>query len=485
MGQQPFVSHQHALPYSPVATILCLDDEPRSNAAVATLLEELGHTPVTVGSVPAAFQELETGRIDLLITDHAMPGVSGLDFLRLLREDRYDIPVILLTAYATVEQAVGAIKLGAVNYLAKPITSSALQTAVTQALEIQALRRQVDALRAEVAGPTGSRPLLGTSAPFRKVLRTVAAVAPSRASVLITGESGTGKELIARAIHDQSDRSDRPFISVNCAAIPEGLIESALFGHEKGAFTGAIRQTAGAFERADRGTLLLDEIAEMRLDLQAKLLRVLQEMAFERVGGTRTLQVDVRVLATTNRPLSAEVEAGRFRQDLFYRINTITLPVPPLRDRPDDIPALALHFMLRASTGLTNPPQQIDPEAITYLQSRRWRGNIRQLQHAVERAVLLATGPVLTKELFAPDSESDPDSIDPRRVARIGPRLIVETFDLAEAEAQLIERALTATNGNRSAAARLLGIHVRTLRRKLNDPPEDDASESPDSPDQP
>ena len=451
-----------------MATILCLDDEPRANAVLAAFLQELGHTPVTVSTVLSAFQQLETGRMDLLITDHAMPGVTGLELLRMVREDRYDIPVILLTAYASIEQAVGAIKLGAVNYLAKPLSMPALEAAVNQALEIQSLRRQVDALRAEVASPGSARPIIGTSSAIRKVLRTAASVAPSRASVLLTGESGTGKELIARTIHEQSDRSTKPFISINCAAIPEGLIESALFGHEKGAFTGAVRQTAGAFERADGGTLLLDEISEMRLDLQVKLLRVLQEMAFERVGGSRTLQVDVRIIATTNRDLDAEVAAGRFRQDLYYRLNTITLPVPPLRERPDDIPALALHFMLRASTGLPHAPERIAPDALAYLQSRPWPGNIRELQHAMERAVLLSTGPELTRDLFAPDG----DRADRPLAQLTTSRVVLDSFDLASAEEQLIERALAVSNGNRSAAARLLGIHVRTLRRKLNDPPE-------------
>ena len=460
-----------------MATILCLDDEPRSNAVLASFIEELGHTPIVVGTVPLAFKQLETGLIDLLITDHSMPGITGLDLLRMMREDRYDIPVIILTAFASVEQAVGAIKLGAVNYLAKPLTMAALDAAVAQALELQSLRRQVDALRAEVATAGGPRPLIGTSSALRKVLRTVSAVASSRASVLITGESGTGKELIARAIHEQSDRRTQPFVSINCAAIPEGLIESALFGHEKGAFTGAMRQMAGAFERADGGTLLLDEIAEMRLDLQARLLRVLQEMSFERVGGSHTLFVDVRVLATTNRRLEEEVEANRFRQDLLYRLNTITLHVPPLRKRPDDIPALALHFMLRASTGLPIAPERIAPDALSYLQTRSWPGNVRELQHAVERAVLLSTGPVLTADLFVADADVEPDSANPRRVALSGPRIFLESFDLAQAEARLIERALDMTNGNRSSAARLLGINVRTLRRKLND----SADESEDS----
>jgi DNA-binding NtrC family response regulator len=456
-----------------VAVILCLDDDPRANAILATFLEEMGHSALPVGSVPAVLAALESEPVDLLITDYAMPGMTGLDVLRLLREERYDIPVIVLTAYASVEQAVGAIKLGAVNYLAKPVSYNALEAAVHQALELQSLKREVHALRAEVAKPGATRPIVGTSSSIRRLLRTATAVAPSRASVLITGESGTGKELVARTIHDSSDRHTGPYVRINCAAIPEGLIESALFGHEKGAFTGAIRQTDGAFERANGGTLLLDEISEMRLDLQAKLLRVLQEMEFERVGGTRTIQVDVRVVATTNRELPAEIAAGRFRQDLYYRLNTVTLHVPPLRERPDDIPPLAMHFLLRSASSMNKTVEGFTRDALHQLQARPWLGNVRELQHTVERAVILVTGPMITSDLL--DPTATPSQSLPAQRDTISPVVYFDSYELAAAESLLIERALLAANGNRSTAARLLGIHVRTLRRKLNEPARDES----------
>jgi DNA-binding NtrC family response regulator len=274
------------------------------------------------------------------------------------------VPLIMLTGYASIEHAVAAIKAGAIDYITKPIRPEQLKLAVDQALEFVRLRRENEALRREVMEFRNERQILGESAAIRRILQTVAMAAPTRATVLLQGESGTGKELFARAIHDQSDRRDRPFIKLNCAALPEGLVESALFGHERGAFTGAIRRVEGAFERAHRGTLLLDEISEMRLDLQAKLLRVLQEQEFERVGGTQPIRVDVRIIATTNRDLAAEAAAGTFRQDLYYRLSVIPVQIPPLRDRPEDIPVLAYRFAMRTAGEIGKKFEGITPEAI-------------------------------------------------------------------------------------------------------------------------
>jgi DNA-binding NtrC family response regulator len=455
-----------------MARILCLDDETRSNAVLAAYLEELGHDPVLVSTVGAALQQVSTEDFDLVITDFAMPGMTGIEVLKLLRERQFDIPVIILTAYANVEDAVGAIKLGAVNYLSKPLNIAALETAVTHAVELQQLRREVSRLRAKLTPDEPATPILGSSDAIRQVMRTISAVAPAKAAVLIQGESGTGKELVARAVHEQSDRRHMPFVRLNCAAIPEGLIEAALFGHEKGAFTGAVRQAAGAFERANGGTLLLDEISEMRLDLQAKLLRVLQEFEFERVGGSRTLRVDVRVIATTNRDLAADAREGRFRQDLFYRLNVVSITVPPLRTRPEDIPVLAMQFLLRSARDMNKRIDGIDRRALELLLAHRWPGNVRELEHAMERAVILAQDPLLGIDLFRDlrtDVAIEAPALRTKSTPSWAPDIVLSSFDLAEAEQRCIDGALAATNGNRTAAARLLGIHVRTLRRKLNE----------------
>jgi DNA-binding NtrC family response regulator len=313
---------------------------------------------------------------------------------------------------------------------------------------------------------------------MRHALQSVATAAPTRATVLLLGESGTGKELFARAIHDMSDRHDKPFIKLNCAALPEGLIESALFGHEKGAFTGAIKRVEGAFERANRGTLLLDEISEMRLDLQAKLLRVLQEQEFERVGGSSTIRVDVRVIATSNRDLAADATAGRFRQDLYFRLSVIPLRIPSLRERLEDIPMLAYRFAMRAARDVGKEITTIEPEAIQLLQRYPWPGNVRELEHAVERAVILSAGPVLGVRSFegqrlgpvanvpgGPVGQSAAAAADNREGG-----IVLHTLDVGEAEAVLIQHALAKSGNNRTRAAVLLGISVRTLRNKLNGP---------------
>jgi DNA-binding NtrC family response regulator len=354
------------------------------------------------------------------------------------------------------------------------------------------------------------RQIIGESGVMRRLLQAVSTAAPTRATVLLQGESGTGKELVARALHDQSDRRDRPFIKLNCAALPEGLVESALFGHEKGAFTGAIKRVAGAFERAHGGTLLLDEISEMRLDLQAKLLRVLQEQEFERVGGTTPIHVDVRIIATTNRALATEAEAGRFRHDLYFRLSVIPIEIPPLRERGEDVPLLAYRFALHTAHETGKEFTGISPEALALLQRHDWPGNVRELQHAVERAVILSTGPVLLPNHFEAQrfGLSQPWGGSLTRGSALGtadmsllPRgngesitkhasshreaLVLSSLNLEEAEERIIARALQITKGNRTRAAELLGLSVRTLRNKLNaSTPSPAASDSP-SPESP
>lgn len=461
-----------------MATILHVDDEPSIGLILQATLERAGHRAMGVGSVPEALQVLAREQIDLIVSDYRMPGLTGLEFLSLLQREEYDIPLIMLTGHASIEHAVASMKAGAIDYITKPIRPEHLLLAVDQALEFVRLRRENETLRREVMEFRNERQVIGESVAVRRIMQTVGMVAPARATVLLQGESGTGKELLARAIHDQSDRRDRPFIKLNCAALPEGLIESSLFGHEKGAFTGAVRRVEGAFERAHRGTLLLDEISEMRLDLQSKLLRVLQEQEFERVGGTTPIRVDVRIIATTNRDLAAEAAAGHFRQDLYFRLSVIPIVVPPLRERKEDIPSLAYRFGMRAAAEVGREFHGISPEAIELLQSHDWPGNIRELQHAVERAVILSQDTMLGAASFdsqrfgltpsfgvhlgAPAFEPGPDSA--------GPAIVLRTLNVADAEKVLIQHALEATDNNRTRAAELLGISVRTLRNKLNSP---------------
>jgi len=474
-----------------MATILYVDDEPAIGLILEDTLERAGHSAVGAHNVPEALQALAKGNIDLIISDYRMPGLTGLEFLELLQQEDYDVPLIMLTGHATIEHAVAAIKAGAVDYITKPVRPEQLELSVAQALEVVRLRRENDALRREVMEFRNERAIIGESIQIRRLLQAVSTAAPTRATVLLEGESGTGKELFARAIHDASDRRDRAFIKLNCAALPEGLVESALFGHERGAFTGAIRRVEGAFERAHRGTLLLDEVSEMRLDLQAKLLRVLQEQEFERVGGSSPIKVDVRIIATTNRNLAAYAAQGHFRQDLFFRLSVLPIALPPLRDRPGDIPLLAHRFALRTASELKKDIRGLAPETVEMLQRYDWPGNVRELQHAVERAVILSTDPILSptafdRQRFGPNARGmSPASSgiastrlqDAASLGTLPPHsLLLTSLDVGEAESRLIERALQVSGGNRTRAAELLGISVRTLRNKLNGPARDGAA---------
>ena len=468
-----------------MATILYVDDDPTIGLLLEDTLLRAGHRAVGARSVPQALQALSYGDIELIISDFKMPGMTGLELLAHLRDEAYDIPLIMVTGYASIEHAVHAIKAGAADYITKPVRPEQLEHAVTKALQVARLRKENNVLRHEVMALRNERQIIGESAVMRRLLQIIATAAPTRATVLLQGESGTGKELVARAIHDQSERAEGPFIKLNCAALPEGLVESALFGHERGAFTGAIKRVAGAFERAHGGTLLLDEISEMRLDLQAKLLRVLQEQEFERVGGTSPIKVDVRIIATTNRDLAAEAEAGRFRRDLFFRLSVIPIEIPPLRERGDDVPLLAYRFAAHSANETKKELAGISPDALALLQRHDWPGNVRELQHAIERAVILASGPMLLPVhvdgqrfgLAQPVSAARDAILRPSDLAANGfgstdyERVVLNSFDLGAAESQLIARALEVTEGNRTRAAELLGLSVRTLRNKLNAQP--------------
>ncbi|MGI8507763.1 MAG: sigma-54-dependent transcriptional regulator [Gemmatimonadaceae bacterium] len=484
-----------------MATILYVDDEPSVGLILEDTLKRAGHDPVGARNVPEALQALARGNVDLIISDYRMPGLTGLEFLALIRREGYEVPLIMLTGYASIEHAVSSIKAGAVDYITKPVRPQQLEMAVDQALQLVRLRRENETLRREVMEFRNERQIVGDGVAIRRVMQTVTTAAPTRATVLLQGESGTGKELFARAIHDQSDRRERPFIQLNCAALPEGLVESALFGHEKGAFTGAIKRVEGAFERAHRGTLLLDEISEMRLDLQAKLLRVLQEQEFERVGGTASIRVDVRIVATTNRDLAAEAARGAFRQDLYYRLSTIPIAIPPLRDRREDIPALAYRFALRTAAEMGKEIKSIDPEALEVLQKYDWPGNVRELQHVVERAVILSTGTVVPPHAFegfrfglahsmggpvsaaqratmaaASSQRAAGDAMTVTAANDDGVLVKLTSLNVGDAERKMIIKALELSANNRTRAAELLGISVRTLRNKLNGPTADEAS---------
>ncbi|MGE0552356.1 MAG: sigma-54-dependent transcriptional regulator [Gemmatimonadales bacterium] len=468
-----------------MATILCVDDEPSVGVVLEAALTKLGHTPILATSVDGAMQAVARQQFDLIVSDYRMPDATGLDLLAALEKEGYQVPVIIMTGYSSVEHAVVSLRSGAIDYLTKPVRQETLRIAVNQALEVIRLRKENEVFRQEISTLRGKRQILGESAALRRVLETVAAVSATRATVLLQGESGTGKELVARAIHEQSPRRDRPFVTINCAAMPEGLVESALFGHEKGAFTGATARSQGAFERAHGGTLLLDEISEMRLDLQAKLLRVIQEQEFERVGGQQPIRVDVRLVATTNRDLKAEAEAGRFRQDLYYRLNVVPIAMPSLRERREDVPLLVHHFVAKAAQQLGVDAVGISPEAIAALQARPWPGNIRELANAVERAVILSRGRTLGPADFvedgfraapaAPAATAAAPQLGAASATDAGasapiPAAEAEIFDLDRLEGMAIERALAATGGNRTRAAKLLGISERTLRNKLNVP---------------
>ena len=463
-----------------MATILYVDDEPAVGLILEDTLERAGHRAVGARNVPEALQILGRDSVDLIISDYRMPGITGLEFIDMLQREGHDVPLLMLTGYASIEHAVSAIKAGAIDYITKPVQPEQIELAVAQALQVVKLKLENSQLRREVMEFRNERQIIGDSPAIRTLMQTVAMAAPTRATVLLQGESGTGKELFARAIHDQSERHAEPFIKLNCAALPEGLIESALFGHERGAFTGAVRRVEGAFERAHRGTLLLDEISEMRLDLQAKLLRVLQEQEFERVGGTTAIRVDVRIIATTNRDLAAAVARGEFRQDLYYRLSVMPIVIAPLRDRLEDIPSLAWRFAMRTAAEMGKEVHGISTDAIALLQRHSWPGNVRELQHAVERAVILSTDPMLRPQVF--DIAAAPNAPGASLPEGGGAQLATEgatmhvlhlpSLDVGEAERVLIQRALVASGQNRTRAAQLLGISVRTLRNKLNVRPE-------------
>jgi two-component system response regulator AtoC len=445
--------------------VLVVDDEENLRLVVRTFLKREGYEVELAGSGDEALRLLETFGPDVILTDVRMPKMGGLDLLSTLKAKGSDVTVIVMSAYGSVDLAIEAIKAGAYDYIAKPFKPEELLLTLRKAQERESLRRENRALRQEIRDKSRFEDLLAKSDSMQAVFKTVAKIADFKTTALITGESGVGKELVARAIHHRSSRKNGPFVAVNCGAIPENLLESELFGYRRGAFTDAVNDRTGLFEQANGGTLLLDEIGELPLSLQVKLLRVLQEETIRRLGDTRDLKVDVRILAATHRDLAAETAAGRFREDLFYRINVLTLKIPALRERREDIPLLVDHFVARNNARLSTSIRGLTPEARKVLVEYGWPGNVRELENTIERAMVLAERDVLAVEDLPERMRDATDQVQAQLAS--GELSIKKTTRVIEE--LLIRRALEKTRGNRTRAAELLEISHRALLYKIKD----------------
>jgi DNA-binding NtrC family response regulator len=433
--------------------ILLVDDEPDFNLLVAEALTDAGHQVATAANGEEALSLITSELFDVMVCDIRLPKLDGLSLFRRTRQESPDTTVILMTAYAAIQDAVGAVKEGAYDYLTKPFDIDELTLRMKRIAEHRALLRELETARAQLAAVDAKEAIVGRSVQMLRLLDRVNTIATSHAPVLLTGESGTGKELVARALHERGTRRDRPLVVVNCAAFPDTLLEAELFGHERGAFTGAVKRRDGRFRAAHTGTLMLDEIAEMSLPAQAKLLRVLQEGEFQRLGNPRTYKVNVRVAAATNRNLAEEVRKGRFREDLYYRLNVFPIQVPPLRERAEDIPSLVFAFLEEFSTRIGKKVTKVPRHAMEKLQAHSWPGNIRELRNVIEHSVILTTGDMLQLSILGDD-----------------PIRETEPITLAEAEREHILKALGSTGwrikGPRGAAQRL-GLEPSTLYSRM------------------
>jgi len=451
--------------------VLVVDDTPEVRLSMAELLKEEGFSVDTASDGQEAIELLRTRFFDVILTDLLMPRKDGMEVLKFVIENSPESICIIVTGYGTIKNAVEAIKLGAYDYLTKPVKTEEVLVVIERALEVRNLRRENQVLKKQLRTQYGFDRIVGKSDAMQKVFDLIEKVADTESTVLITGESGTGKELIAHAIHYSSERRDQPFVPINCSAIPEELLESELFGHEKGAFTHAIRTRIGRFELANHGTIFLDEIGEMSPALQVKLLRVLQERKFERVGGIKTIEVDIRVVAATNVDLEEAVKQGRFREDLFYRLNVIPIHIPPLRERRSDIPLLIQHFLEKFQQKKKVPVEAIEPDALECLCSYDWPGNVRELENMIERLIILASGPKITiKDL-------------PEHILKAGgrkfctginvpvPTIPDEGLSLSKTveqiEKALILQALERTGWIKNRAAKLLKMNRTTLIEKM------------------
>jgi DNA-binding NtrC family response regulator len=443
------------------AHILLVDDEVNIREALVTILEKKGHQVRGVATAEEGLVQLEVAPADLVITDLRMPGIGGMEFLRRLKRTWPDTEVVVMTAYGSIDTAVEAMRCGAYDYLAKPIDRERFPIVVDKALERHALTTENKQLRDRLETKTRFDQMVGESEPMQRVYSLVEMVADSDVTVLLTGESGTGKELIARAIHHKSPRADGPFITLNCGALPDNLFESELFGYEKGAFTGAMATKMGRFELADGGTLLLDEVGELSLKSQVDFLRVLETKEFRRLGGTKLLKVDTRIIAATNRNLEEAVKQGDFREDLYYRLNVVPIRLPPLRDRADDIPLLVDRFLAECSAQHHREPKDVSREAMRLLRLYGWPGNIRQLRNLMERLVVTVKDTILRPEHLPEEIQASKEDA----------RTMVVTLgtSLDQLEREVIQRTLTEITNHREKAAKLLGISLRTLQYKIKE----------------
>ncbi len=441
--------------------ILVVDDDRAMRQMLASLFKERRYWVREAASCDDALEQAAEFEFDVVLSDIRMPGRSGIELVGQLHRLRPETPVVLMTAFGTIDSAIEAMRAGAFDYITKPFEPDAVSFVVERALERRSLEQENRRLRRAVDHTSSLGELIGESPAMREIFALVRKIAPTRSSVLITGESGTGKEVVARTIHYHGSRADQPFLPINCTAIPEGLLESELFGHVRGAFTGAHASKVGLFEKANGGTLLLDEIGDLPLGLQSKLLRVLQDREIRPVGGTQPVRVDVRIIAATNRDLEEDMKEGRFREDLFYRLNVIPIHIPPLRERPEDIPPLVECFARRHSDG---PPRSFTPEAMDCLKRQAWRGNGRELENAVERILALSErDPIDLEDLHLPGD----DLVKPeRRDDDFLDRAAAKGVSLAELEERYIERVMAHTGGNKVRAARMLGIDRKTLYRR-------------------
>jgi two-component system response regulator HydG len=446
------------------AKILVVDDEESHRMMLRAVLEEEGYEVVEAADGPEAIRAVEQELFDLVLLDIRMTALDGIETLTEIRKISPFVPVLIMTAYASVKTAVEALKAGAFEYLTKPLDLEELKILVEKALELYHLRTENIALKERLGDRFDFSKIIGRSPKMKEVFETLSMVAPTDATVLILGESGTGKELVANSIHQNSPRNSQPFIKVSCAALPETLLESELFGHEKGAFTGAIARREGRFQLAHRGTLFLDEVGEMSPTTQTKLLRVLQEKEFEPLGSPRTLKVDVRMIAATNKNLEREVKEGRFREDLFYRLNVVPISLPPVRERKEDIPVLATHFFSLYRAKNKKELKELSGKALDLLIRYDWPGNIRELENCIERAVIMARGEMIAPADLPPNIQAL--SSGEKEFAGLA---LPSGVSLQEVEKALILKTLEDTGGNRTRAAEILGINRRTLQIKLKE----------------
>jgi two-component system NtrC family response regulator len=445
-------------------TILVVDDEPKQAEIFRQALEKDGYTVLTVNSGESAIRQFKLEPVDIVITDLRMPIVDGLELFRWIQRNNPETAVLIVTAFATVETAVDALKSGARDYLLKPVKLDELRLRVKNIVAELKLKLENDRLKKEVKKKYRFENIIGTSKPMQEVFAKIRKVAPTATTVLLRGESGTGKELVAQAIHSLSPRKERPFVKATCAALPEGLLESELFGHVKGAFTGAIRDREGRFEVANSGTIFLDEIGDIPSTTQVKLLRVLQERQFERVGDTQTFTVDVRVIAATNKNLEEALQKKEFREDLYYRLNVVSIYLPPLRERKEDIPALIDHFLSRLNTAVAESKKnpKLDSATLTLITQYHWPGNIRELENAIEHALVMGNS-----EIILPEDLPIPVQSSQEQLAAKADAVLEEGITLEEMERRLIQSALLKTHNNQSRAAKALGITRRTLGYRM------------------